>query len=182
MSNSSNSGGVVRIDHWGNPIDPPPPARGGVPLFGIFLIVLGVLLAAGQFFGVAAVGASAFFLALGVILLASGIRDHSDVALYAGLFVSANAVAGLLTGLGVVQGGGWGTLLFGASLIALALWRMRTGRRPVATLVFGALFAAWGGLGVVAANLNVGLDRFVGPVLIVLLGLWLVSRSRRARA
>jgi hypothetical protein len=180
MSNSSDSGRVVRIDPWGNPVEPPP-GRRGFPLFGIFLIVLGVLLAAGQFFGVAAVGASAFFLALGVILLASGIRDHSDLALYAGLFVSSNAVAGLLTGLGVAHGSGWGTLLFGVSLIALALLRTRTGRRPMATLVFGALFVLWGGLGVAADNLNVGLDRFIGPALIVLLGLWLVTRSRRAR-
>jgi hypothetical protein len=181
MSNSSNPGGVVRIDQWGNPVDPPS-GRRGVPLFGIFLIVLGVLLAAGQFFGVAAVGASAFFLALGVILLASGIRDHSDLALYAGLFVSSNAVAGLLTGLGVAHGSGWGTLLFGVSLVALALLRMRAGRRPLATLAFGLLFVLWGGLGVLAASLNVGLDRFIGPVLIVLLGLWLVSRAGRARA
>jgi hypothetical protein len=181
MTNPNDLPRVVRIDPWGNEV-PTPSAGRRVPMIGIFLIVLGLLLAAGQFFNIAAVGASAFFLALGLILLASGLRDRSDLALYAGLFVTSIATSDLLSGLGVVHGGGWGMLIFGLAVVALALIRARAGRRPRAAIVIGILLAIWGGAGVAADNLNFSIDRLVGPALIVLLGLWLVTRSARGRS
>ena len=181
MANPNDPPRVIRIDSWGNEV---PPATTGrrVPLIGIFLIVLGLLLAAGQVFNVAAVGASAFFLALGLILVAAGLRDRSDFQLYAGLFVTAVAASDLLSGLGVIHGSGWGLLLFGVALVLLALVRMRSGRRPGATIVVGILLALWGGAQVAAANLNFSIDRLIGPALIVVLGIWLLVRSGRGRA
>jgi hypothetical protein len=181
MANPNDPPRVVRIDSWGNEV-PTPSAGHRVPLIGIFLILLGLLLAAGQFFNVAAVGASAFFLALGVILVAAGLRDRNDLALYAGLFVTAIAASDLMTGLGLVHGSGWGLLIFGLALVAMALIRTRSGRRPGATVVVGILLAIWGGAGVAADNLNFSIDRLVGPALIVLIGLWVVMRSGRGRA
>jgi hypothetical protein len=37
----------------------------------------------------------------------------------------------------------------------------------------------WGGSEVAAANSNIAADRLVGPLLIVLLGLYIVTRNRR---
>ena len=147
--------GVVRVNDWtldgnwhGN--------RSGVSTIGVFLIVLGLFLAAGQLFSEAQVGASAFFLAVGVVLLVVGVRDRSDLALYAGVFV---------LGLGVM---------------AVALIRSSTGRRITWTLGIGALLALWGGSDVAASNIaNFPSDRLIGPLLIVLLGLYVVSRNRR---
>lgn len=180
MGNSNDRPRAVRIDQWGN--ETAPPSSGGrVPLLGVFLILLGVLLVAGQFLNVAAIGASAFFLALGVVVLAAGVRDHNDLALYVGLFITTVAASDLLSDLAIVHGPGWGMLIFGVALVALGLFRMRTGRRPTATLAIGILLALWGGASVAAANLNFSVDRLVGPALVILLGLWLVMRSGMGR-
>jgi hypothetical protein len=95
---------------------------------------------------------------------------------------SAIAASDLLSGLGVVHGSGWGMLIFGLALVALALIRACAGRKPRATVVVGILLAIWGGAGVAADNLNFSIDRLLGPALIVLLGLWLVLRSGRGRS
>ena len=179
MGNPNDRPRAVRIDQWGNVVEP---ARGRrVPLLGVFLILLGILLIAGQFLNVAAIGASAFFLALGVVLLAAGLRDRNDLALYVGLFVTAVAASDLLSDVGVIHGSGWGMLLFGVALIGLGLTRMRGARRLTATLAIGVLLAVWGGASVAAANLNFSVDRVVGPALVILLGAWLVMRSGAIR-
>ena len=68
---------AVRIDSWG--FDGNWPAsRPGIPMIGIFLIIFGLLLGAGQLFNQAAIAGSALFLALGIVLLIVGLRDRSD--------------------------------------------------------------------------------------------------------
>ena len=147
---------------------------------GIFLIVLGVLLAAGQLFSAAQIGASAFFLAVGIVLLVVGIRDRSDLALYAGVFVTAIALSDLLRSLSVIHGSGWPALFTGVGVMAIALIRASAGRRLSWTLGIGGLLVLWGGSDVIASNFaNVPTDRLIGPLLIVLLGLYVVTRSRR---
>ena len=79
---------AVRIDAWGFEGSWGGSQRGGrVPLLGIFLIALGLFLAAGEFFPAAQIGASAFFLVVGVLLVLTGLKDRSDLALYVGLLV-----------------------------------------------------------------------------------------------
>jgi hypothetical protein len=171
--------GVVRVNDWtldgnwhGN--------RSGVSTIGVFLIVLGLFLAAGQLFSEAQVGASAFFLAVGVVLLVVGIRDRSDLALYAGVFVTALALSDLLNSMSLIHGSGWGTLFLGLGVMAVALIRSSSGRRITWTLGIGGLLALWGGSDVAASNIaNFPSDRLIGPLLIVLLGLYVVSRNRR---
>jgi hypothetical protein len=171
--------GVVRVNDWtldgnwhGN--------RSGVSTIGVFLIVLGLFLAAGQLFSEAQVGASAFFLAVGVVLLVVGVRDRSDLALYAGVFVTALALSDLLNSMNLIHGSGWGTLFLGLGVMAVALIRSSTGRRITWTLGIGALLALWGGSDVAASNIaNFPSDRLIGPLLIVLLGLYVVTRNRR---
>lgn len=151
---------------------------GRVPLVGVFLIVLGVLLAAGQLFHEAQVTASAFFLAVGLILVVTGVRDRSDLALYAGVFVSALALSDLLSGANVIHGQGWGTLFLGLGVMAIALIRSTAGRRWGWALGVGGLLAIWGGAEVAAANTNFAADRLIGPLLIVLLGVYIITRNR----
>jgi len=166
---------AVRIDNWnyqGNWSR----QRSGVPLLGIFLIAFGLFLAADQLFREARIGASAFFLALGAALIIKGLRDHSDVSLYVGIFVAALALSDLLSGIGLIHGGGWGTLFLGIGVIAIALLRSTSGRHWGWAFAIGVLLALWGGSEVAAANLNFPADRLVGPLLLVLLGVYIVSR------
>jgi hypothetical protein len=169
---------AVRIDSWGFETDMPGRRR-TIPLFGVFLIIFGLLLVAGQLFKVAQLGASALFLALGIVLLFVWLRDHSDTALYVGILVTALALADLLTGAGVVSGSGWGTLFLGVGVLAIAPIRARQGRSWGWPLVVGGLLAMWGGSEVATSYMNIDADRLVGPTLLVLLGIWIVSRSRR---
>jgi hypothetical protein len=169
---------AVRVDSWS--LDGSwPGGRRGVPLVGIFLIVLGLFLAAGQLFPEAQIGASAFFLAVGVLLVLVGVRDRSDLALYAGVFVTALATSNLLTSLSVIHGSGWGTLFLGIGVMAIALIRSSAGRRWGWALGIGVLLALWGGSEVAASNLDFPTDRLIGPLLIVLLGVYIVTRRGR---
>lgn len=170
---------AVRIDSWGFEGRWGASRRGrSLPLFGMFLIVLGLLLAGGQLFPQVQITMSAFFLAVGIILVLVGIRDRSDLALYAGVFVGALALSDLLSSSGVIQGSGWGKLFLGLGLVAIALVRSAAGRRLGWALVLGGLLALWGGSEVASANLSFSADPLVGPLLIVLLGVYIVSRSR----
>jgi hypothetical protein len=178
MNNKNEPAKAVRIDRWGFETDVPG-GRRSVSLFGIFLIVFGLLLAAGQLFAGAQVGASALFLALGIFLVLVWLRDHNDSALYAGVFVTALALSDLLTSAGGIHGNGWGALFLGIGVLWIALIRIRSGKGWVGATILGALLCLWGGSGVATSYLNIDADRLVGPVLLVLLGVWILSRSRR---
>src|SRR5512141_3419105 len=82
--------------------------RGGFPTLGLFLIVLGAVLVAGEFFTWAAIGLAAFFFAIGVVLIVSGLRDRSDGLLFVGVFMAALALSNVLSAAIVMHGDGWG--------------------------------------------------------------------------
>jgi hypothetical protein len=168
---------AIRIDSWS--LDGGwQGSRSGVSILGFFLIAIGLLLAAGQLFNEARIGASAFFLAVGVLLVVVGFRDRSDLALWAGAFVTALALSDLLSGMGLIHGSGWGTMFLGLGVMGIAFVRSSGGKRLGWTLGIGALLALWGGSDVAASNVNFPTDRLVGPLLIVLLGLYIVTRHR----
>jgi hypothetical protein len=176
-----DSPGVVRINNW--TYDGGwPPKRSRISTLGLFLIVVGVLLAAGDFFPEARIGASAFFLGVGVVLIVVGLRDKNTLALYAGVFVTAVALANLVTGTGRVHGPGWGILFVGIGFAAVALIRSSAGRRWSWPLGLALVLVLWGGAEIAASNFSFSTDRLFVPVLIVLLGLWFVSRSMRSRS
>jgi hypothetical protein len=135
---------AVRIDSWG--FDGNWPAsRPGIPMIGIFLIIFGLLLGAGQLFNQAAIAGSALFLALGIVLLIVGLRDHSDFALYAGVFTIALALSDLLHNTNVISGSGWGPLFLGIGIVAISGMRSVSNHRLGIGLAVGALLALWGG-------------------------------------
>ena len=182
MNKNDQPNKAVRIDAWGFEGSWGGTRRGGrVPLLGIFLIALGLFLAAGEFFREAQIGASAFFLVVGVLLVLTGLRDRSDLALYVGVVIAALALSDLLNGLGLIHGHGWGTFFLGVGVVGLALIRSRTGRSWGRAVIVGALLALWGGSEVATSYLSLDLDRLVVPVLIVLLGLYIIRRRGGSR-
>jgi hypothetical protein len=175
MSKNDQPNKAVRIDAWGFEGSWGGPRRGRrVPVLGMFLVVLGLLLVAGQLFPQAQIGASAFFLVVGALLVVTGLRDRSNIALYVGVFIVALSLADLLTGIGLIHGHGWGTFFLGVGVVGLALIRSRTGRSWGRAVIVGALVALWGGSQVATSYLSLDLDRLVVPVLIVLLGLYII--------
>lgn len=175
MSKNDQPNKAVRIDAWGFEGSWGGTRRGRrVPLLGLFLIALGLFLAAGEFFSAAQIGVSAFFVVVGVLLVLTGLRDRSDLALYVGVFIAALALSDLLSGAGLIQGHGWGTFFLGVGVVGLALIRSRTGRSWGRAVIVGALLALWGGSQVATSYLSLDLDRLVVPVLIVLLGLYII--------
>ena len=183
MNKSDQQNKAVRIDAWGFE-----GSWGGtqtghrIPLLGIFLVVLGLLLVAGQLFPQAQIWASAFFLVVGALLVFTGLRDRSNLALYAGVVIAALALSDLLSGVGLIHGHGWGTFFLGVGVVGLALIRSRTGRSWGWAVIVGALLALWGGSEVATSYLSLDLDRLVVPVLIVLLGLYIIRRRGGSRA
>jgi hypothetical protein len=170
---------AVRINSWGFETGRDS-GRRAVPLLGIFLIVVGLLLVAGQLFKELQFGASAFFLALGIIFIAAGLRDRNDVALVAGLFISAIALAGLLSDARVISGDGWGTLFLGVGFLAVGAIRASTHRGWRWATAVGFLFVFWGGGQVASGYYKVDVDRLIGPLVLVFLGAWILTHSRRS--
>jgi hypothetical protein len=155
--------------------------KSGVPLFGLFLIVFGLMLVAGQFFTWAQASTAAFFMAVGVVLIGVGIRDRADLALYVGVFIAALALSDLLSAGSLIHGDGWGTLFVGVGFAGTAVLRSSPGHRIGGMLVLGVVLAVWGAVQVAETSLSFPTSKLVGPVLIVLLGFWIVSRRYRAR-
>lgn len=178
MSEKNDPPKAVRIDSWGFETGMPEP-RHTVPMFGIFLILFGLLLAAGQLFKAAQLGASALFLALGIVLLLVWLRDHSDAALYMGIFITALALSDVLSAAGVVHGSGWGTLFLGIGALAVVPIRARAHKSWGWAVIVGGFLCLWGGSQVAAQYLGGPVDRLVGPLLLVLLGVYLVGRAAR---
>jgi hypothetical protein len=175
MSDKNDQPNAVRIDAFGFDIDRP---RRGVSMFGIFLIAFGLLLVASSLFDAAQLGANALFLALGLVLLLIWLRDRGEAALILGVIVTALAASNLLTGIGALKGQGWGTTFLGTGALLVAFVRARSGRSWAWAVIIGGLLLLWGGSEAAASYTNVDLNRLVGPLLLILLGLWLVSRRR----
>jgi hypothetical protein len=154
--------------------------RSGAPMFGIFLIVFGLLLVAGQFFTLAQAGAAAFFMAVGVVLIVIGFRDKSSFALYVGVFIAALALSDLLSAGSLIHGDGWGTLFVGIGFALAALLRSSPGHRIGGMLGLGLLLVLWGAIQVAQTSLSFPTTQLVGPVLLVLLGVWIVTRRYRS--
>ncbi len=167
---------AVRIDNWGFSAEWQERKR-GVPILGLFLVVLGLVLALGDLVPSFNIGTSAFFLGIGIIFLVVWARDHNHAALYAGLLLTAINLSSVLSDAGAIRGPGWGTLFLGLGLLWVAVVRAaRGGGRGWQLLVGGALLI-WGGGEVAAFYLKLSTDNLGWPLALVLLGVFIISRT-----
>ena len=157
---------------WGRDEDRQPE----LPWIGIFLVVLGGLLLLDR--------ALPEYVALGnVVVLAAGLAflllwmvRRGTFSLYAGAFLTAASIPGLLEGLGIFVGEGFGTLCYGLAFLFIAGVRMSRGGGIGWQALIGALLAALGTSELAlpdAASL-------VLPALLVVLGIILLTRGREA--
>jgi hypothetical protein len=167
---------VVRIDNWDFNAEWEERKR-GVPILGLFLVVLGVVLALGDLVPQVHIGASAFFLGIGIIFILVWARDHNHAALYAGVLLTALNLASLLSESGAIQGPGWGMLFLGLGLIWVAAVRAARGGGRGWQLLLGGALAIWGGGEIAAYYLALKTDNLGWPILLVLLGVFIISRT-----
>jgi hypothetical protein len=169
----------------------PPPERGGIrsytwewgrdedrqpelPWVGIFLLVLGGLLLVEQVLPEYLSLGNVIVLAAGLALLLLWTLRRGTFPLYAGAFLTAAAVPGLLKGLGVVVGDGFGTLCFGIAFLFIAAVRLSRGGGIGWQALIGVLLAALGTSQLALPNAA----SLVFPALLVVLGIILLTRGR----
>lgn len=173
--------------------DRPPPETGGVrtygwqwgrdqdrqpelPWIGIFLVVLGGLLLLDRALPQYVTLGNVVVLAAGLAFLLLWMLRRGTFPLYAGAFLTAASIPGLLEGLGIVVGEGFGTLCYGIAFLFIASVRMSRGGGIGWQALIGALLAALG-----ASQLALpDAASLVLPALLVVLGIILLTRGREA--
>ena len=152
--------GPVRVYgwEWGREED----RRPRLPWIGIFLVVYGALLLVDRL-------APQYLTATNLLV------RRGTFALYAGAFLTASAVPGLVEGAtGTDLGQGFGTLCYGVALLFIGAIRMTRGGGIGWQALIGLLLVALGGSQLAlpdAASL-------VLPILLVVFGLVLLTRDR----
>ncbi len=172
-----------------SPGGPPPPEQGGVraytwqwgreedrrprlPWVGIFLIVYGALLLVDKLTPNYLAQANLLVLAAGLAFLILWLLRRGTFSLYAGAFLTASAVPGLIKGVGYDVGTGLGTLSYGVAFLFIALVRASRGGGIGWQAVLGVVLVALGGSELAlpdAASL-------VPSILLVAFGLILLTR------
>jgi hypothetical protein len=156
--------------HWTTEDDRGP----RLPWIGIFLVVLGGLLLLDRLLPEYQSLGNVVVLAAGLASLVLWLINRGSLALYAGAFLTAAAVPGLLEGLGIIAGPGLGTLCFGVALVVIAVVRLGGGGGLGWQMLLGVILVALGGSQLALPDLA-GL---ILPLLLVALGLVLVTRGR----
>ena len=155
---------------WGREED----RRPRLPWIGIFLVVYGALLLIQRLASQYLVAGNLLVLAAGLAFLIVWLLRRGTFPLYAGAFLTASAIPGLLEGLHYQLGTGFGTLCYGIALLFIGAVRMTRGGGVGWQAVIGVLLVALGGSELAlpsAADL-------VLPVLLVVFGLMLLTRDR----
>ncbi|TME81982.1 MAG: hypothetical protein E6I45_06965 [Chloroflexi bacterium] len=181
-SESGGSGGERGRDvwSWGWTWPPEEGRRRGVPWIGIFLLLLGGLLLVEQFVPSVQVAGSAFLLALGLAFLISWAIDRGPGALYVGAILTALGLSNVLSDTGAITGPGWGTLFLGIAFAFIALIRVASGGGWGWQVWFAAILVVIGGARI-AERQVLGLPdlgRYLWPLILVALGVWLLYRAR----
>jgi hypothetical protein len=155
---------------WGREED----RRPRLPWIGIFLIVYGALLLVDRLLPAYLQQANLLVLAAGIAFLILWLLRRGTFAIYAGAFLTASAVPGLIKSLGFTAGTGLGTLCYGVAFLFIALIRASRGGGIGWQAVIGVILVALGASEMAlpdAASL-------VLPILLLAFGLVLLTRRR----
>ena len=165
-------GGPIRSYgwEWGREED----RRPKLPWIGIFLVVFGALLLVERLANQYLLASNLLVLAAGLAFLIVWLLRRGTFPLYAGAFLTASAIPGLVAGLGYVLGPGFGTLCYGIALLFIALVRATRGGGVGWQGLIGVLLVALG-----ASQMAVpDAVSLVLPILLVVLGVVLLTRDR----
>jgi hypothetical protein len=155
---------------WGREED----RRPQLPWIGLFILIYGVLLLVDRLAAQYLVATNLVILAAGLAFLIVWLLRRGTFALYAGAFLTASTIPGLVASLGYDLGEGFGTLCYGVALLFIGLVRFSRGGGIGWQALIGVLLVALGGSQLALPD-AAGL---VLPILLVVFGLVLLTRDR----
>lgn len=155
---------------WGREED----RRPQLPWIGVFLVVYGALLLVDRLAAQYLIASNLLVLAAGLAFLIVWLLRRGTFALYAGAFLTASTIPGLVKSLGYDLGDGFGTLCYGVALLFIALVRLTRGGGVGWQALIGVLLVALGGSQLALPDAAT----LVLPVLLVVFGLVLLTRDR----
>lgn len=155
---------------WGREED----RRPQLPWIGLFILIYGVLLLVDRLAAQYLVATNLLVLAAGLAFLIVWLLRRGTFPLYAGAFLTASTIPGLVGSLGYNLGEGFGTLCYGFALLFVALVRLTRGGGIGWQALIGVLLVALGGSQLALPD-AAGL---VLPILLVVFGLVLLTRDR----
>ena len=175
MSDLERERGPVRVYSWNGGRDEDRGPR--LPWIGIFLVIFGALLLIERFLPDIKNLGNLIVLAVGLAFLVAWAVNRRTFALYAGAFLTAAAVPGVLRWLGFAVGAGVGSVSYGVALLFIAAVRAARGGGTGWQLIAGAVLVAIG-----ASELALpDLASLVLPLLLVVLGAVFLARGRAFR-
>jgi len=169
----------------------PPPEQGGMrgytwewgreedrgprlPWIGVFLVIYGVLLLVEKVADQYLVPANLLVLAAGLTFIILWLLRRGTFSLYAGAFLTASAIPGLVEGIDYNAPTGLGTLCYGIAFLFIAGVRLQRGGGIGWQAILGGALAL---LGASQLALPTSADVIL-PVVLVILGLVLLTRQR----
>ena len=156
---------------WG----PDEDRRPRLPWIGIFLVIFGALLVLDRALPEYRNAGNLLVLAAGLAFLVVWGLRRGTFALYAGAFLTAASVPGLITGLRFVAGPGVGSVAYGVAFLFIAAVRASRGGGLGWQALIGVLLVALGTSELALPDLA----SLAAPALLVLLGVALLVQGRR---
>jgi len=165
--------GPIRVYGW--TWGPDEDRRPRLPWIGIFLVIFGALLLLDRTLPQYSSAGNLIVLAAGLAFLVVWGLRRGTFALYAGAFLTAASVPGLITGLGYVAGPGVGAVAYGVAFLFIAAVRASRGGGLGWQALIGVLLVALGTSELALPDLA----SLAAPALLVLLGVALLAQGRR---
>lgn len=158
---------------WGREEDRQPQ----LPWIGVFLLIFGGLLLVDRAMPQLLVASNLLVLAAGLAFMIVWLLRRGTFALYAGSFLTASAIPGLVKSLGFAVGfqTGFGTFCFGLAFLFVALVRATRGGGVGWQAIIGVILVALGGAELALPTLA----QYILPILLVAVGVVLLTRTRR---
>jgi hypothetical protein len=167
--------GPVRAYGWA--WGPDEDRRPRLPWVGVFLVIFGILLIIDRALPQYRSVGSLVVLAAGLAFLVLWVIRRGTFSLYAGAFLTAASVPGIIAGFGQEPSPGVGTIAYGVAFLVVAFFRAARGGGVGWQAVIGIVLVAVGGSELALPDVG-GL---VVPGLLVLLGVYLLFGAGRRR-
>ena len=159
---------------WG----PDEERRPRLPWIGFFLVIFGLLLIIDRALPQYRSAGNLLVLAAGLAFLVVWVLRRGTFSLYAGAFLTAASVPGVIAGFGYDPSPGVGTIAYGIAFLFVGFVRAARGGGVGWQAVIGIILVAVGGSELALPDMA----SLTLPALLVLLGLYLLLRGSRRGA
>jgi hypothetical protein len=155
---------------WGREED----RRPKLPWIGVFLVMFGALLLIDRALPEFLTISNLLVLAAGLAFLILWLLRRGTFSLYAGAFLTASAIPGLLQSMNYPPPSGLGTVCYGAAFLLIAFVRATKGGGVGWQAVIGVILVALG----TSEMALPGLTSYILPILLLAVGVMLLTSDR----